>query len=97
MDLYQVHGIPILTILNPQNGLQKDGAERAKEKWHTPPPPSRHCLAIRHFSGEGVGEYVLSPPPRQEFYMPPAFTHPPPPLERHFQGWGLGVHKILTP
>ena len=56
-------------------------------------------LAIRPFSAEGVGVYILKHPARQEVYTPPSFIHPPPPRRvspRVGGGGYIDVGPVLT-
>ena len=49
----------------------------SREKLHTP-PPSPPFLAKRHFSGEGVGVYILRPHAAGILYAPPPLYAPRP-------------------
>ena len=57
-------------------------------KYIRPPPPLSPFLAKRHFSGEGVGVYILRPHAAGILYAPPPPFYTPPTPRRVFSGVG---------
>ena len=89
----------LLAISRQQSGRPKKKLVQRKSRHSgriTYSPPLTPFFAQRAFFSRGGGRGVFrSPPCGRNFITPSLFnTHPPPPLEGYFQGWGGACRKF---